>query len=164
MRDNYYQPRGNTRNSKDLDNQNFYLLAKTEVVFQVANESREKRQEEAKVDVGSINVDTNISFRPQRGKQDAKGGSADKPKVNFDQIERDLKDIYKLTVGEEVEDKTDPEEETKKLASKVGGKYVVQSYFKTFHDGRLEAVPKRLFIPNLLIKNENISEDDFINM
>ena len=111
--------------------------------------------------MGQVNVDTNISFRPQRGKQDAK--SADEPKVNFDQIERDLKDIYKLIDGEEIEDKTTPEEETKKLAKKVGGRHVLHIYFKTFHDGRMEQVPKRLFIPNLLIEEKLATEDEFIN-
>jgi len=150
LRDSYYynQPR-NTRSTK------------TEYVFQVASDNKERRQEEAKVDMGPINVDTNISFRPQRGKQDVKG-SADKPKINFDQIERDLKDVYKLIGGEEIEDKTSPEEEVKKTAEKHGGRNVIKIYLKTFHDGRLEAIPKRLFVPNLLIENKLITEDEFI--
>lgn len=152
LRDSYYynQPQKGNRNPR------------TEVVFQVAADKGERKQEESKYDASSINVDTNISFRPQRGKQDAK--ASDKPKFNYEQIEKDLKDIYKLASGEEVEDKTNPEEEIKKLTSKIGGKHVFKCFLKTFHDGRLDAIPKRLFIPRVLVETQSITEEDFVGL
>ena len=62
--------------------------------------------------------------------------------------------------GEEVEDKTNPEEELKKMAAKHGGRNVLQVYFKNFYDGRTEHVKKRLFIPSLLIEAGHATNDD----
>jgi len=152
LRDNYYtQPQG--RGGKS---------GRTEVSFQVVSDNKSSRQqEESKVDLSSLQVDQNIVFKPQRGKQQG-GQSAQpaKPKVNYEQIEREFKDVYKLLSGETVEDKTNPEEELKKMAAKHGGRNVLQVFFRTFYDGRTDAVKKRLFIPTFLIENGHATSDD----
>jgi len=155
LRDSYYQPK-----QKNTGYTN------TPMYFQVANEGKPKQQEETKVDVGQIDVDTNIRFRPNRGGKQAADnkGQSEKPKFSVEQLERDIKDIYKLASGEEVPDKTSAEEEIKKLVGKAGGREVLHMFFRTFHDGRLDAVPKRFFIPNLLIETQSITEDDFIEI
>ncbi len=109
--------------------------------------------------MSSLQVDQNIVFKPQRGKQQG-GQQAAKPKVNYEQIEREIKDVYKLLNGEDVEDKTNPEEELKKMAAKHGGRNVLTVYFKTFYDGRTEAVKKRLFVPSLLVESGNVTNED----
>jgi len=152
LRDNYYtQPQG--RGGKS---------GRTEVSFQVVSDNKSSRQqEESKVDLSSLQVDQNIVFKPQRGKQ--QGGQTSqpaKPKVNYEQIEREFKDVYKLLAGETVEDKTNPEEELKKMAAKHGGRNVLQVYFRTFYDGRTDAVKKRLFIPSFLIEAGHATNDD----
>ena len=136
--------------------------------FQVAADKQTKQQEETKIDTKSIDVDTNISFRPNRERgnkgQQQQQQAPKKPKVNHEEIEKTLKDIYKLTNGEELEDRESPEEETKKLANKVSGKETLYTFFRTFYDGRLDAIRKRLFVPNLLLDSSFITEDEFLDM
>lgn len=112
-----------------------------------------------KFDANTMKIDTQIVFKPNRSKGTKQQTN---PEMSLEEIQKELKEVYKLINGDQVEDKLTPEEELKKLANKTSGKRMLQVYFETFCDGRLDAIKKRLFIPDFLLKEKLIAEQDFL--
>ena len=133
-----------------------------EVYFQVTQGGKNKQAEETKIDYNSINVDTNLTFKPVRGKAGDAKGAVKKPRVNYEEIDKELKEIYRIINGEQLEDRGTAEEELKKAVGRFGGRDLLHCFFRTFYDGRQDAVKKRLFIPNLLLQEKHINDEDFI--
>lgn len=133
-----------------------------EVYFQVTQGGKSKQAEETKIDYNSINVDTNISFKPVRGKAGDAKGAVKKPRSNYEEIDKELKEIYRIISGEQLEDRGTPEEELNKAITKFGGRDIIHCFFRAFYDGRQDAVKKRLWIPNFLLEGKHITDEDFL--
>ena len=142
-----YQPQSNTNTKASIK------------IVPPIHQAASTKSELPKFDSKTMKIDTQIIFKPNR----TKGGIQQKnPEMSIESIQKELKDIYKLINGEQVEDKQSPSEELKKLAANASGKRLLEVYFETFCDGRLDVIKKRLFIPDFMLEEKLVTPQEFL--
>jgi hypothetical protein len=133
--------------------------------FQISYEPKKSSAnlEESKLDLADVQVNENVSFKPQRGKQDTRDKNAKKMLITHEELEKELKDVYTFVSEEELEENKDKVvEELKKIHDKTNSRELMLAYFKTFYDGKISDVNKRLTLANLMIENKLSTVEDFI--